>query len=101
VSLLRRATRRVTLTTQGREYFHQCREPLTLLEEVERGLTRGSRDFSFFDTLVYRGHGIGLPPSIYCDSVIAHGRSYRLVQDCGKPPEPRVGSKLLWARIGR
>jgi DNA-binding transcriptional LysR family regulator len=40
VSLLRRTTRRMTLTAQGREYFDQCREPLTLLEEAERGLTR-------------------------------------------------------------
>jgi DNA-binding transcriptional LysR family regulator len=36
VSLLRRTTRRVTLTAQGREYFNQCREPLTLVEEAER-----------------------------------------------------------------
>jgi DNA-binding transcriptional LysR family regulator len=41
VSLLRRTTRRVTLTAQGREYFDQCREPLTLLEEAERVLTLG------------------------------------------------------------
>ena len=41
VSLLRRTTRRVTLTAQGREYFNQCREPLTLLEEAERVLTLG------------------------------------------------------------
>jgi DNA-binding transcriptional LysR family regulator len=43
VSLLRRTTRRVTLTTQGREYFYQCREPLTLLEEAERGVTLGQK----------------------------------------------------------
>ena len=43
VSLLRRTTRRVTLTGQGREYFNQCREPLTLLEEAERVLTLGQR----------------------------------------------------------
>ena len=39
VSLLRRTTRKVTLTEQGREYFSQCREPLALLEEAEQGLT--------------------------------------------------------------
>ena len=39
VSLLRRTTRRVTLTPQGREYFNQCQEPLTLLQEAERVLT--------------------------------------------------------------
>jgi DNA-binding transcriptional LysR family regulator len=38
VSLLRRTTRRVTLTPQGKEYFHQCREPVTLLQEAERVL---------------------------------------------------------------
>jgi DNA-binding transcriptional LysR family regulator len=39
VSLLRRTTRRVTLTPQGREYFNQCQEPLKLLQEAERVLT--------------------------------------------------------------
>jgi DNA-binding transcriptional LysR family regulator len=43
VSLLRRTTRRVTLTAPGREYFNQCREPLTLLEEAERVLTLGQQ----------------------------------------------------------
>ena len=43
VSLLRRTTRRVTLTAQGREYFNQCREPLILLEEAERVLTLGQK----------------------------------------------------------
>jgi DNA-binding transcriptional LysR family regulator len=43
VSLLRRTTRRVTLTAQGREYFNQCREPLILLEEAEGVLTRGQK----------------------------------------------------------
>jgi DNA-binding transcriptional LysR family regulator len=41
VSLLRRTTRRVTLTVQGREYFSQCNDPLILLEDAERILTRG------------------------------------------------------------
>jgi DNA-binding transcriptional LysR family regulator len=40
VSLLRRTTRRVTLTAQGREYFNQCQEPLILLQEAERVLTQ-------------------------------------------------------------
>src|SRR5258706_4514235 len=43
VSLLRRTTRRGTLSGQGREYFNQCREPLTLLEEAERVLTLGQK----------------------------------------------------------
>ena len=33
----------VTLTAQGREYFNQCREPLTLLEDAERVLTLGQK----------------------------------------------------------
>jgi DNA-binding transcriptional LysR family regulator len=41
VSLLRRTTRRVTVTAQGREYFNQCREPLALVEEAERVLIVG------------------------------------------------------------
>jgi len=43
VSLLRRTTRRVTLTAQGREYFNQCQEPLTLLQEAERVLTQAQK----------------------------------------------------------
>jgi DNA-binding transcriptional LysR family regulator len=43
VSLLRRTTRRVTLTAEGREYFNQCREPLTVLEEAETALTLGQK----------------------------------------------------------
>jgi DNA-binding transcriptional LysR family regulator len=43
VSLLRRTTRRVTLTAQGREYFNQCQEPLALLQEAERVLTQAQQ----------------------------------------------------------
>ena len=39
VTLLRRTTRRVGLTAQGREYFNQCQEPLNQLQEAERVLT--------------------------------------------------------------
>src|SRR5215471_21782768 len=39
VSLLRRTTRRMTLTAQGRDYFSQCQEPLNLLQDAERVLT--------------------------------------------------------------
>jgi DNA-binding transcriptional LysR family regulator len=40
VSLLRRTTRRVILTSQGRDYFNQCIEPLTKLQEAERVLAQ-------------------------------------------------------------
>src|SRR5580658_7292781 len=43
VSLLRRTTRRVTMTAQGREYFSQCQEPLNLLQEAERVLTHAQK----------------------------------------------------------
>src|ERR1700744_2433413 len=43
VSLLRRTTRRVTLTAQGLEYFSHCKEPMALLEEAEQTLTRGQK----------------------------------------------------------
>src|SRR5215831_11703226 len=43
VSLLRRTTRRLTLTPQGRDYFGQCQEPLNLLQEAERVLTQAQR----------------------------------------------------------
>jgi DNA-binding transcriptional LysR family regulator len=39
-TLLRRTTRQVSLTAQGREYFNQCQEPLSLLQEAERVLTQ-------------------------------------------------------------
>ena len=42
-ALVRRTTRRVTLTPQGREYFNQCREPLTLIQEAERVLKQAQR----------------------------------------------------------
>ena len=44
VSLLRRTTRRMTLTAQGREYFNQCQEPLSLLQEAERVLTQTQKE---------------------------------------------------------
>jgi DNA-binding transcriptional LysR family regulator len=44
VTLLRRTTRRVTLTAQGREYFNQCHEPLSLLQDAERVLIQGQRE---------------------------------------------------------
>jgi DNA-binding transcriptional LysR family regulator len=40
VSLVRRSTRRVILTSQGRDYFNQCLEPLTKLQEAEQVLTQ-------------------------------------------------------------
>jgi DNA-binding transcriptional LysR family regulator len=43
VSLLRRTTRRVILTSQGRDYFNQCIEPLTKLQDAERILTQTQR----------------------------------------------------------
>jgi DNA-binding transcriptional LysR family regulator len=43
VSLVRRTTRRVILTSQGREYFNQCIEPLTKLQTAEQVLTQTQR----------------------------------------------------------
>src|SRR5580698_2359487 len=43
VSLIRRTTRRVILTSQGRDYFNQCIEPLTRLQEAEHVLTQTQR----------------------------------------------------------
>jgi DNA-binding transcriptional LysR family regulator len=42
-ALVRRNTRRVTLTPQGREYFNQCDQPLTLIQEAERVLTQAQK----------------------------------------------------------
>ncbi len=43
VSLLKRTTRRMSLTPQGRDYFGHCQEPLALLQEAERGLTHAQK----------------------------------------------------------
>jgi len=40
VTLLQRTTRKLTLTVQGLDYFHQCQEPLTILADAERVLTQ-------------------------------------------------------------
>jgi len=40
VTLLQRTTRKLTLTSQGRDYFNQCSEPLNLLFDAERVLTQ-------------------------------------------------------------
>jgi DNA-binding transcriptional LysR family regulator len=40
VTLLQRTTRRLALTSQGRDYFNQCNEPLNLLFDAERVLTQ-------------------------------------------------------------
>ena len=39
VALVKRTTRRMILTAQGRDYFSQCKEPLNLLQEAEWVLT--------------------------------------------------------------
>jgi DNA-binding transcriptional LysR family regulator len=43
VSLVRRTTRRVILTSQGRDYFNQCTEPLAKLQEAEQVLAQTQR----------------------------------------------------------
>jgi DNA-binding transcriptional LysR family regulator len=40
VTLLRRTTRKVTLTAEGRDYFSRCQEPLLLLQQAEQTLVR-------------------------------------------------------------
>lgn len=40
VTLLQRTTRKLALTSQGRDYFNQCGEPLNLLFDAERVLTQ-------------------------------------------------------------
>src|SRR5262252_7279319 len=43
VVLLRRTTRRVSLTPQGRDYFNECQEPLSLLQEAQHVLTHSQK----------------------------------------------------------
>jgi DNA-binding transcriptional LysR family regulator len=47
-----------------------------------------SRDFNSVSTFVYRGHGVGLLPSTYCDGEIAAGRLVRLLPKWTSPPIP-------------
>jgi DNA-binding transcriptional LysR family regulator len=44
VSLVRRTTRKVILTSQGRDYFNQCIEPLIRLQEAEQVLAQTQRE---------------------------------------------------------
>jgi len=43
VALLRRTTRRVSLTAPGREYFNECQEPLSVLQAAERVLSESQK----------------------------------------------------------
>src|SRR5437899_9629597 len=43
VTLLQRTTRKLTLTSPGRDYLDQCSEPLRHLADAERVLTRAQR----------------------------------------------------------
>ncbi len=44
VALVRRTTRRVILTSQGRDYFDQCMEPLARLQHAEQVLTQNQKN---------------------------------------------------------
>lgn len=43
VTLLQRTTRKLTLTSQGQAYFHQCAAPLDILTDAERVLTHSQK----------------------------------------------------------
>jgi DNA-binding transcriptional LysR family regulator len=45
VALVRRTTRRVILTPQGRDYLNQCIEPLNKLQQAEQVLTQTQENF--------------------------------------------------------
>jgi len=47
-----------------------------------------SRDFNSVSAFVYRGHGIGLLPSTYCDAALASGALIRLVPKWASPEIP-------------
>jgi DNA-binding transcriptional LysR family regulator len=47
-----------------------------------------SRDFNSISTFVYRGHGIGLLPSTYCDEALASGALIRLLPKWSSPQIP-------------
>jgi DNA-binding transcriptional LysR family regulator len=47
-----------------------------------------SHDFNSASTFVYRGHGVGLLPSTYCESALADGRLVRLLPKWTSPQIP-------------
>ena len=44
-----------------------------------------ARDFHAVSAFTYRGHGVGLLPSTYCDAQIASGELVRLLPDWSSP----------------
>ena len=63
-----------------------------------------SRDFNSVSAFVYRGHGIGLVPSTYCDEAIARGRLVRVLPKWASPRFPVFAlyssRKFLPPRLG-
>ena len=49
-----------------------------------------SRDFQSVAAFTYRGHGIGLLPSTYCDEQIKCGELIRLLPDWSSPEDLRA-----------
>jgi DNA-binding transcriptional LysR family regulator len=47
-----------------------------------------SRDFTSVRTFVFRGHGIGLLPSTYCEEAFANGALTRLLPKWASPQIP-------------
>jgi len=47
-----------------------------------------SRDFNSASIFVYRGHGVGLLPSTYCDEALANGELIRLLPKWVSPQIP-------------
>jgi DNA-binding transcriptional LysR family regulator len=47
-----------------------------------------SRDFNSVSSFVYRGHGVGLLPSTYCDEGLANGALIRLLPKWASPQIP-------------
>jgi DNA-binding transcriptional LysR family regulator len=77
---------------------HQCVLLQARNNEVEWHLVSGkksakirvsgpvaARDFQAVSSFTYRGHGIGLLPSTYCDTQIANGELVRLLPDWSSP----------------
>jgi DNA-binding transcriptional LysR family regulator len=77
---------------------HQCVRLHARSNEVEWQLVSGkksvklhvsgpvaARDFQAVSAFTYRGHGVGLLPSTYCDAQIASGELIRLLPDWSSP----------------
>ena len=58
-----------------------------------------SRDFNSVSAFVYRGHGVGLLPSNYCDAALKSGQLIRVLPNWSKHHGVQAGESILLGDI--